>query len=176
MNDLTIKHDKRIIWIHWLSAALILTMIPSGKILRDTDISSTKLLLYQWHITVGILVFSMTIYRSYLFFTAKRPPRLDTGRYLHNILILLVQRLFYIALWVLGISGIATIFVADIISPVLHNDWQKLPATVDIAIFDAHEFAGNLMIVLLIAHVGGVALHYYRFKENVLKRIFYKSS
>ncbi len=84
MNDLTKKHDKRIIWIHWLSAALILTMIPTGKILRDTSVSSTKLLLYQWHITFGILVFIMTIYRSYLFFTAKRPQRLETGWYVDN--------------------------------------------------------------------------------------------
>ena len=171
MNDLTKKHDKRIIWIHWLSAALILTMIPTGKILRDTVVSSTKLLLYQWHITCGVLVFAMTIYRSYLFFTAKRPPRLETGWFVHNNIIVWVQRLFYIALWILGISGLATIFMADIISPVLQNNWQKLPATVDVEIFDAHEFAGNLMIGLLIAHIGGVVLHYFRFKENVLKRI-----
>lgn len=171
MNDLTKKHDKRIIWIHWLSAALILTMIPTGKILRDTVVSSTKLLLYQWHITCGVIVFAMTIYRSYLFFTAKRPQKLDTGWFIHNNIIVWVQRLFYIALWVLGISGLATIFMADIIYPVLQNNWQKLPATVDVEIFDAHEFAGNLMIGLLIAHIGGVVLHYFRFKENVLKRI-----
>ncbi len=74
-------------------------------------------------------------------------------------------------MWFLEISGLLTVFIADIILPVLQNNWQKLPLTVDVEVFEAHEFAGNLMIFLLIAHVGGVVLHYYRFKENVLKRM-----
>ena len=112
MNNLSIKHDKRIIWIHWLSAILILSLIPTGKILRDTSVSATKLLLYQWHISCGILVFVMTIYRSYLFFTAGRPKKLETGWYVHNTVIVWVQRLFYITLWVLGISGLAFFFLS----------------------------------------------------------------
>jgi cytochrome b561 len=173
-NDLKARYDVQIIIIHWLSFLLIAALVPTGKILHETTTVADKMLLYQVHIVVGILVFLMTIYRSFLFFTKQRPPRLDMGLPLHNLLVLWVQRFFYIGLLVLGISGLVVILTTGIGVAVLENNINALPQTVDTDVFEVHEFAANGLIVLLFAHVGGVILHYYRRKENVLQRIFFK--
>jgi cytochrome b561 len=173
-NDLTARYDRRVIILHWVSFLLIAALVPTGKILHETSVVSEKMLLYQVHIGIGILVFVMTIYRSFLFFTKPRPPRLDMGWKLHNSLVLWVQRLFYIALITSGISGLLVITTTSIGEAVLQNSISTLPKTVDSEIFEVHEFVGNLLIVLFCAHVGGVLLHYFRQKENVLQRIWFK--
>jgi cytochrome b561 len=172
INDLNARYNVQVIIIHWVSFLLITALVPTGKILHETEVVADKMLLYQVHIVVGIIVFLMTIYRSYLFFNKPRPPRLDMGLQLHNKLVLWVQRFFYIGLLTLGISGLAVILTTGIGEAILQNNIHALPSKVDSEIFELHELTANGLIVLFFAHVGGVILHYYRKKENVLRRIF----
>jgi cytochrome b561 len=172
-NDLSARYNPQVIIIHWVSFLLIAALVPTGKILHETTEVADKMLLYRVHIVVGIIVFLMTIYRSYLFFTKPRPPRLDMGLSFHNMLVLWVQRLFYIGLLLLGISGLTVIISTSIGEAVFQNNINALPQKVDSDIFEVHEFSANALIVLFVAHVSGVILHYFRQKENVLQRIFF---
>lgn len=171
-NDLTRRYDKSVIWVHWLSFLLIAALVPTGKILREYPEAVDRFLFYQIHVCVGILVFVMTLYRSYLYFSKPRPPRLNTGLAWHNQFIVWVQRLFYGALLVLGVTGLIVIFTNGIAQALLQNNRSLLPAKVDSEVFEIHETMGNLLIVLFFAHILGVLIHYLRHKENVLKRIF----
>ena len=173
-NDMTARYDIRVVIIHWVSFLLIASLVPTGKILRDTTIAADKLFLYQFHFAVGTLVFFMTIYRAYLFFSKPRPLRLETGWTVHNRMIVWAQRFFYIALLALGVSGLAVVVTTGLLENVWQHNIQALPQTVDSEIFEVHEFMANALIVLFFAHVGGVILHYFRHKENVLQRIFIK--
>jgi cytochrome b561 len=175
-NDLSTRYDVRTVIVHWVSFLLIAALVPTGKILHETTVVSEKMMLYRVHIIVGIVVFLMSIYRSYLFFTKPRPPCLDMGLRMHNNLVLLVQRLFYVALLTLGVSGLIVIFTTGISEAVLQNNINALPQKVDSEVFEAHEIMGNLLILLFIAHVGGTALYYFRTKENVLQRIWFKEN
>jgi cytochrome b561 len=171
-NDLTTRYNIQVVIIHWISFLLIAALVPTGKILRDTPVGADKMSLYQYHLVIGSLVFLMTIYRVILFFTKARPPRLDMGWIWHNRLVVWVQRCFYLALLVLGISGLAMAFTTGLGNAVFQNDVKSLPPSVDGEVFEVHEFMANTLIVLFFAHVGGVILHYFRYKENVLQRIF----
>ena len=171
-NDLTHRYDKSVIWVHWLSFLLIAALVPTGKILREYPEEVDRFLFYQIHVYVGILVFLMTLYRVYLYFSKPRPPRLNTGLAWHNQFIVWVQRLFYGALLALGFSGLIVIFTNDIAQALLQNNRSLLPAKVDSEVFEIHEIMGNLLIALFVAHILGVLIHYLRHKENVLKRIF----
>jgi cytochrome b561 len=173
-NNLEARYDNRVIIIHWISFLLIAALVPTGKILRDTDVSALKLALYNFHIIVGFLVFIMTIYRVVLFFTKPRPPKLNTGWVIHNKIIVWVQRLFYLALLTLGVSGLAVLLTTSLGDAFLKQSFLTLPPQIDSEIFEVHEFMANLLIVLFCAHMGGVVLHYYRHKENLLYRIFFK--
>ena len=173
-NDMAARYDIRVVIIHWVSFLLIAALVPTGKILRDTTVAADKLFLYQIHFSVGILVFSMTIYRVYLFFTKPRPPRLETGWTVHNRVIVWTQRFFYVALLTLGISGLTVAVTTGLLENVWKQNVQGFPQTVDSEIFEVHELMANALIILFFAHVGGVILHYFRHKENVLQRIFFK--
>ncbi len=171
---MTARYDIRVVIIHWASFLLLAALVPTGKILRDTTVAADKLALYQFHFAVGTLVFLMTIYRAYLFFTKLRPPRLETGWTVHNRVIVWAQRFFYVALLALGISGLAVVISTGLLENVWKQNIQAFPKTVDSEIFEVHEFMANALIVLFFAHIGGVILHYFRHKENVLQRIFIK--
>ena len=168
------RYNIRVVIIHWVSFLLIAALVPTGKILRDMTVAADKLVLYQFHFAVGTLVFLMTIYRVFLFFTKQRPPRLETGWTMHNRMIVWAQRLFYIALLALGVSGLAVVISTGLLENVWKQNIQAFPQTVDSEIFEVHEFMANTLIVLFFAHVGGVIVHYLRHKENVLQRIFIK--
>jgi cytochrome b561 len=173
-NDLAARYDTRVVIIHWISFLLIAALVPTGKILRDTPVGAYKMSLYQYHLVIGSLVFLMTIYRVFLFFTKARPPRLDMGWIWHNRLVVWVQRSFYLALLALGISGLAVAITTGLGEAVYKNEVKNLPTSIDTEIFEVHEVMANILIVLFFAHVGGVILHYFRHKENVLQRIFFK--
>ena len=173
-NDMAARYDTRVVIIHWVSFLLIAALVPTGKILRDTTMAADKLVLYQFHFVVGTVVFFMTIYRAYLFFSKPRPSRLETGWTVHNRVIVWAQRFFYLALLALGISGLAVAVTTGLLENVWKQNIQGFPQTVDSEIFEVHEFMANALIVLFFAHVGGVILHYFRHRENVLQRIYFK--
>ena len=173
-NDMSARYDIRVVIIHWVSFLLIAALVPTGKILRDTTVAADKLVLYQFHFAIGTLVFLMTIYRVVLFFTKPRPARLETGWSVHNRVIVWTQRFFYIALLALGISGLVVVVTTGLLENVWKQNIEGFPQTVDSEIFEVHEFMANALIALFFAHVGGVILHYFRHKENVLQRIFLK--
>ena len=98
-NDMAARYNIRVVIIHWVSFLLIAALVPTGKILRGMTVAADKLVLYQFHFAVGTLVFLMTIYRVFLFFTKQRPPRLETGWTMHNRMIVWAQRLFLSPCW-----------------------------------------------------------------------------
>jgi cytochrome b561 len=173
-NNLGDKYDYRVSIIHWLSAFFILSLIPTGKILRDTEGGFAKLALYQYHVAIGTVVFLLTFYRIYLFYTKHRPAALQTGWVWHDRLIFWSHRAFYWLLIILGLSGLMTVLTTPQLRNALYNvDYKNLPRLIESEIFEVHEIASNVMIILLIAHIGGVILHYFRFKENTLERVFF---
>ncbi len=93
-NNLTAKYSKGTIVIHWVSAILIMGLFPLGKYMSDIPVSE-KIILIRIHSALGFLVFLLTIVRSILFFTAKRPEHLNTGTKFNDLLAIGVQRSFY---------------------------------------------------------------------------------
>ena len=70
-NDLSQKFSKGTIAIHWLTAFLILALFPLGKYMAGLE-PSEKMGLIKIHIILGIIVFILTIIRSWLFFKKSR--------------------------------------------------------------------------------------------------------
>jgi len=69
-NDLSKKFGKGTVAIHWVTAILILSLIPMGKYMSEMDIT-TKINLIRVHVLLGAIVFVLTIVRSVLFFKAE---------------------------------------------------------------------------------------------------------
>ncbi len=170
-NDLSKKYGKGIIIIHWVSALLIFVLIPTGFIMANAEASETKVSLLRVHVVIGMLVFILTLIRSYLFFKSPRPPHLETGNKLHNKLVYWLENSFYIILILLPITGLGGMISLGWIEIMKTGNYELFQLNKEIPPLMAHENLAKILIALLIAHIGGVALHYIKFKENTLKRI-----
>lgn len=142
--------------LHWISALLILTLIPMGFWMQSVA-EADKLAIYRMHAVLGIMVLLLTLVRlaNRWFEPSPAPPPGLTGGKL--LAFKGVHVLLYLALLVLTISGIGlnlTSGLSDILfggapGPIPDDFSQFTPRIV-------HGLMARIYIGLLIAHIGGV--------------------
>ena len=169
-NDLTQKYSKGTIVIHWVTALLILTLFPLGKYMEDISFAE-KMGLIKVHAILGVIVFILTLIRSYLFFKSKRPKDLETGSKFNDTLAVWIHNAFYILLITISIAGIVTMFTGGYIDALQSGTSDLILSREDLIPLKAHGFLATIMIILLVLHVLGVIKHYTLTKENTLKRM-----
>ena len=171
MNDLTKKFSKGTIIIHWLTAILIISLFPLGKYMEGLN-PSEKMGLIKIHAVLGIVVFVLTIIRSYLFFKSPRPKDLKTGSKFNDKLAVWIHNAFYFLLFGIAISGIATMILGGYGEALSQRNSDLIKSHEEIAPLKGHGVMALVMMILLVLHVIGVLKHYILTKENTLKRIF----
>jgi cytochrome b561 len=141
-------------WLHWVSAALILSMIPTGTLMARTLDDAQRLGLYQVHLLVGWTIVALMVARLVL--RVRRPVAPPPGLAGWN------RRLFAGVHWavsvfplVLALSGTAAILQNDVGS--LLQAGTPPPAELDATqARDAHQLGAYAFVALLLVHVGGV--------------------
>lgn len=171
-NDLTQRFSRGTITIHWLSAILIITLFPMGKYMTDLD-SADKLDLIKVHALLGIIVFLLTLIRSWLFFKSSRPADLKTGSKFNDRLAVWIHNAFYFLLIGISISGIGAMVLGGYIDALTSGSAGSIINRDEILPLKGHNILSIILMVLLIMHVLGVIKHYLVTRENTLKRIFY---
>lgn len=154
--------------LHWVSAALILVMLPTGLLMARTLDDGLRLNLYQVHLLAGWTVVVLMIVRLVLRF--RQPVTPPTGLAPWN------RRLYAGVHWgvtlvplLLAVSGTATILQNDL-GPLLQAGVAP-PATLDVAQFrDAHETGAYMFLALLVVHVAGV-VRYQRTLGDAMGRM-----
>ena len=153
--------------IHWVSAALILCMIPMGLVMHNLSDGTPKLVLYNAHVSVGMAVIAVTAFRLVWLAFRRWPaplPRLSSWRLkvftgVHVIL--------YAVLVVVLLSGIMMVVFSGLtpipgtIEPEAIQD--VLPRTV-------HDILTKVLIVALVIHIVGVVDYQVR-KGDTLSRM-----
>ena len=153
-------YDRGTQRFHWTSAALILTMIPTGFLMQDAE-GATKLLLYRSHAAVGILLVALTLIRIIWRFrhpTPVPPPGLEP---LHVRGLEVTHVLMYLLLLVLSVSGLAMLGLSAL-PEVLRGGSTTYPDLTELGPRKAHGAAAYAYIALLVLHVVGVAVHQIR--------------
>ena len=169
-NDLTKKFSKGTIWIHWLTAILILTLFPLGKYMEGLE-PADKMDLIKIHALLGIVVLVLTLIRSYLFFKSPRPDDLKTGSKFNDKLAVWIHNIFYFLLIGISVSGLATMGLGGYIDALKGGGAELIKSHAEIPPLKPHGIMALIMMVLLVMHVVGVIKHYIMKKENTLKRI-----
>lgn len=170
-NDLSKKFSKGIIGIHWLTALLILILFPLGKYMEGTEVSE-KTGLIKIHMILGLIVFILTIIRTFLFFKSTRPADLMTGSKFNDKLAVWIHNAFYFLLFGIVLSGIAVLFVGGYVEALKTGNFEILKDSTEIPPLQPHGIMAMIMMLLLVMHVIGVFKHYILTKENTIKRIF----
>lgn len=140
--------------LHWLSAGLILAMIPTGTIMADTLDDGIRLGLYQVHLLVGWAIVALMVARLVIRF--RRPVATPAGLPAWN------RRLQAGVHWAVAVFPLA--LAASGLGVLLQNDLGPLlqagiapPATLEVAqARDAHQIGSYAFLALLAVHIAGV--------------------
>lgn len=167
------QYSNRMIFAHWLTLALLIAAWFLGDSLADaTDTSSATLTAYRLHIVVGVAVLLLTALR--LFFRNKDGVPAPMGNTPMDKVAKGVHHLLYATLFVLPLSGIATVFTSDAGRALLSGDAKLLPgkdAFDQVFAHSVHESMVGVLIVLVAIHVLGAIKHQFIMKDGLIKRM-----
>jgi cytochrome b561 len=154
--------------LHWVSAALILLMVPTGLLMARTLDDALRLNLYQVHLLAGWTIVALMVVRVVL--RVRRPVAAPAGLAPWN------ARLYLAVHW--AVTLLPLLLAASGMGVILQNDLGPLlqartppPATLDVVqARDLHERGAYLFMALLLVHVAGV-VRYQRASGDVLARM-----
>ena len=169
-NDLNAKFSKGTIVIHWITALLILTLFPLGKYMDGLE-PFEKMGMIRAHAILGMVVFFLTLIRTYHFFKSPRPDHIKTGSKFNDKLIVWIHNAFYVLLFLISLSGIGVMIVGGYGDALKAGSYELIKSPESIPPLKGHGFFSFLMVVLFLLHIVGVVKHYILTKENTLKRM-----
>jgi len=162
--------------VHWISALVILSLLVVGFVMEDLE-KPLKFQVYDLHKSFGVLALILILIRIPVRLKNPVPPIEGTPRG-DVIKAKAVQGLLYLTMLMMPISGIlmsqsagypVAFFGLEL--PTLVAESESLN---DIA-HEIHEYAAFAMIALLFAHIGAALFHHFKLKDDVLKRMLFKS-
>ncbi|MCR9200201.1 MAG: cytochrome b/b6 domain-containing protein [Planctomycetaceae bacterium] len=168
LKSTTTSYGTVAVVLHWLSALLILGMIPLGFLMQRAD-EGTQLLLYRMHVAVGAVVLLLTLARVTwkLFDTRVLPVPGLAGVHVWGMIG--IHGLLYLGLLALLVSGVILNVQSGLIEVIQGSSIEAIP---DLSGFTARAAHGNLAriyIGLLIAHIGGVIVHQVRYGHVLVR-------
>ena len=161
--------------LHWLTAALILTMVVLGLIMTDLPLGERKFALYQLHKSIGLTILGLGAARLAWRLTNPVPRLPATLRPWERGLAHTTHIAMYGLILALPLSG--WIMSSAKGFPVSVFGWFTLPDLVSenevlaarATIF--HEIAVYLLIFFLLLHISGALKHHFIDRDETLKRM-----
>lgn len=166
---------------HWLTALLILSLIPLGIIANDLPFDTgealaRKAFLFSMHKTLGVTLFFVALARIAWALGQPKPAGLHPERRAESFLAELVHWLLYGSLIVVPLSGwvhhASTSGFAPIWWP-FGQDLPFVPKSEPLAELAAtvHWAAGMVLALSVAAHIGGALKHAVRDRDGTLARM-----
>ena len=167
------QYSKRMVIVHWLTLILLIAAWYLGDSLGDaTDDSKATLAGYIVHISVGISVLLLAVFRFYFRRKDGVPP--PTGIRPIDKLAKGVHYLLNVLLYVLPISGIMTVITSSAGKALLAGDANLLPKEHgyrSVFAHTVHEQLVNVLIALVALHILGAIKHQFICKVGLMKRM-----
>ena len=166
---------------HWLTALLILTLIPLGLYAHDLPYDTQEQLtrkawFFSLHKTLGVTVFFVALARIVWALTQPKTGLLNADKRLESWLAETVHWLLYGSLVIVPLAGWISHAAASGFAPIWWPLGQGLPfipkSTAIESTFSAvHEIAGKVLIGALILHAAGALKHHFIDGDSTLRRM-----
>ncbi|MCF6189315.1 MAG: cytochrome b [Cocleimonas sp.] len=166
--------------VHWLMAILLIGLFAVGLYMTELDYyDSLYHTLPWWHKSIGLLVIGLLIFRVLWKMVNPMPEALKTHKKWEVFLAHLIQRLFYVLILLIGISGyfISTakgkgieffnFFEVPAITQALEEDSADL-------IGEIHEVLAITLIALAVLHALAALKHHFIDKDETLLKMINK--
>ena len=156
---------------HWLTFVALLIQMPMGFYLVDLDYSDYRIFIEDIHVTLGLSIFYITLFRLLYKFINPTPVLQPAIFYGQNVIAKLNHFALYVVLLLVTISGtLKKLFNGESINFIfkikLKSDFGKADF-----FYDVHIYSNYTLITLISLHILAVIIHKIFFKENILKRI-----
>lgn len=168
---------------HWLTAALILTIIPLGLIASDmaydtNEALGNKAFLFSLHKTLGVAVFGVALLRILWALGHAKPGPLHPERRAETLLAETVHWVLYASLVIAPLSGWIDHAATTGFAPIWWPFGQSLPfVPKDEAVAQLfgglHWVFGKMMIAALILHIAGAVKHAVVDRDATLRRMWF---
>lgn len=176
------------VFIHWLTALFIIGLLAVGKFMTGLAVDdSLRFTLTQYHKTFGILVLALSAIRILWRLTHRAPAHPEHAPAWEKFAAGLSHLAFYALILIMPLSGWAMVSVSSLnIDTLLFNrielphlpllTWLNITETADKDAIEhtfhsVHHVAANILLVLLIVHIGAALKHHYIDKDDVLRRM-----
>ncbi|MCX7560091.1 cytochrome b/b6 domain-containing protein [Sulfitobacter sp. F26204] len=166
---------------HWLTAFLIITLIPLGLIANrlpfETDAElAQKAWLFSLHKTLGVTVFFVAILRLLWTLSQPKPRLLNTDRLVESFTAEMVHWLLYASLIIVPLSGWISHAAAQGFAPIWWPFGQSLPLVpkstgIEHLFSSVHWFASKLLALSVLLHIAGALKHHFVDHDVTLRRM-----
>ncbi len=164
-------YSPRVQVLHWLSAALILMMIPLGFLMQRIASQPLELFALRLHMLLGVVVLVLTAVRLIWRWVDGSPGPLPGLSPLHRRLVGVVHALLYLVLAGLSISGAVLLLQSGLGAILLGLSSEPIPANLSEYLpRQAHALEARVYIGLLVGHLSGVFV-FQLTKGEVLSRM-----
>ncbi|MDD4928186.1 MAG: cytochrome b/b6 domain-containing protein [Gallionella sp.] len=166
-------YSNRMIFIHWLTLALLVAAWFFGHELAEaTDESHASLAGYIVHGLLGAAVLLLTVAR--LFFRRKDGTPAAIGNTAMDKFAKGVHHMLYTVLFLLPVSGVVTVISSDAGHALLSGDASLLPKDggyEHVFSHEVHETLFTILLVLVLVHVMGALKHQFIAKDGLMERM-----
>ena len=157
---------------HWLTFVALLIQIPMGFYLVDLDYSDYRIFIEDIHVTLGLSIFYLVLFRLLYKFinpTPALPPAIFSGQ---KVIAKLNHFALYITLLSVTISGtLKKLFNGESLNFLfkikLKSDFDKADF-----FYDIHIYSNYTLIALISLHVFAVIIHRVLFNMDLFQTSF----
>lgn len=158
--------------LHWAIALLVIGFLVLGSFVMSPMPNAEELNLLSSHSALGPLLGLLIIIRLGTRFFLKRPAPADAGHPLLNLGARVVHVLLYLGVFAMLFSG-ANLSAAYGLREILAGS-SSMPE--DLFVYPqrfVHGILGNVLLVLVVLHIGAAAYHQFVRKDNLLSRMWF---
>ncbi len=157
---------------HWLSAAVLFIQIPLGFYLVDMDFSEKRITVENIHVSLGLSILYLTIFRLIYKIFNPTPPLQNSVFFGQKLLAQSNHILLYLSILTITISGaLKKLYNGEELNMFFFNLEIKDNFELAEIFFEIHIIGNYTLIALITLHISAVIIHKIFFKENLLKRI-----
>ncbi len=168
---------------HWLTALLILALIPTGIIANGMPFDTPedladKARLFSIHKTLGVTLFTVAVLRIVWALTQPKPAPLHPDRRGEQFLAATAHWLLYGSLILVPLSGWIHHAATEGFAPILWPFGQNLPFVPKSETFagitaSLHIIFERVLVVALLLHIAGALKHHFLDRDVTLKRMWF---
>lgn len=167
------RYPRRLAWLHWVLAAMVIGALVAGSVILDRTPNSdpAKIMSLRMHMTLGIAILILMIWRLVVRFRGPLPPHADAGNAALNAGAKLAHVALYVLVFGMCASGIALSAMAGL-PGIVFGGQGSLPA--DFAGYApraAHGIMAKLLMLVIAAHVAGALYHQLVLRDGLMRRM-----